>query len=126
MDLRKIGCIWLRIGSSDRLLWIWCWTKHHTMKTYWGSGGIAPCILDLDTRWRWVVSFTPRPLYPQGKMVKRKIPSPHWESNPKVVNMAMKLWVSLVTIIYPKRTLLLGVGQLVGRSVGQSVSWLII
>jgi hypothetical protein len=22
---------------------------------------------DLGTRWRWVVSFTPRPLYPQGK-----------------------------------------------------------
>jgi hypothetical protein len=32
-----------------------------------GSGGIAQCILDLGTRWRWVVSFTPRPLYPQGK-----------------------------------------------------------
>jgi hypothetical protein len=29
------------------------------MKTYWGNGGIAPRILDLD--------FTPRPLYPQGK-----------------------------------------------------------
>jgi hypothetical protein len=24
-------------------------------------------ILDLGTRWRWVVSFTPRPLYPPGK-----------------------------------------------------------
>jgi hypothetical protein len=22
-----------------------CLTKHHAMKTYWGSGGIAPCIL---------------------------------------------------------------------------------
>jgi hypothetical protein len=32
-----------------------------------GSRGIAPRILDLCTRWRWVVSFTPRPLYPQGK-----------------------------------------------------------
>jgi hypothetical protein len=37
------------------------------MKTYWGIGGIVPRILDLGTRWRWVVSFTPRPLYPQGK-----------------------------------------------------------
>jgi hypothetical protein len=27
-------------------------------------------ILDLDTRWRWVVSFTPRPLYPQGISVR--------------------------------------------------------
>jgi hypothetical protein len=37
------------------------------MKTYWGSGSIAPCILDLSTRWRWVVSFMPQMLYCQGK-----------------------------------------------------------
>jgi hypothetical protein len=37
------------------------------MKAYWGSGGIAPRTLDLGTRLRWVVSFMPRPLYPQGK-----------------------------------------------------------
>jgi len=29
-----------------------CLTKHHIMKAYWGSGGIAPHILDLSTRWR--------------------------------------------------------------------------
>jgi hypothetical protein len=44
-----------------------CFTKHHSMKTCWGSGGIAPRILDLGTRWRCVVSFTLRPLFPQGK-----------------------------------------------------------
>jgi hypothetical protein len=57
---------------------------------------------DLGTRWRWVVIFTPRPLYPQGRapgthwiggwvspravldaVVKRKIPSPRRESNPR-------------------------------------------
>jgi hypothetical protein len=27
-------------------------TEHHAMKVYWGSGGIAPRILDLGTRWR--------------------------------------------------------------------------
>jgi hypothetical protein len=37
------------------------------MKAYWGSGDIAARIFDLGTRWRWVVSFTPRPLYLQGK-----------------------------------------------------------
>jgi hypothetical protein len=42
-------------------------TEHHAMKTYWGSRGIAPHILDLGTKWRSVVSFTPRPLYPQRK-----------------------------------------------------------
>jgi hypothetical protein len=29
-----------------------CLTKHHAMKAYWGSGGIAPRFLDLGTRWR--------------------------------------------------------------------------
>jgi hypothetical protein len=28
------------------------------MKAYWGSGGIAPRILNLGARWRWVASFT--------------------------------------------------------------------
>jgi hypothetical protein len=37
------------------------------MKVYLECGGIAPRILDLGTRWRWVVSFTPRPLCPQKK-----------------------------------------------------------
>jgi hypothetical protein len=37
------------------------------MKVYCGSGGLAPPILDLDTRWRLVVSFTPLPLYSEGK-----------------------------------------------------------
>jgi hypothetical protein len=32
-----------------------------------GSGGIAPHIPDLGTRWRWVVSITRRPLYFHGK-----------------------------------------------------------
>jgi hypothetical protein len=44
-----------------------CLTKHHAMNAYWGSGVIAPRILDPGTRWRWVVSFTHRPLYPPGK-----------------------------------------------------------
>jgi len=37
------------------------------MKTYWGSGYIAPSILNLGTRRRWVVSLTRRLLYPWGK-----------------------------------------------------------
>jgi hypothetical protein len=36
------------------------------MKTYRGIGNIAPDII-LGTRWRIVVSFTPRPLYIRGK-----------------------------------------------------------
>jgi len=36
------------------------------MKT-WRSDGIAPSILNLGTRWGWMVSFMPLPLYPWGK-----------------------------------------------------------
>jgi hypothetical protein len=44
-----------------------CLMKHNAMETYWGSGGIAPRISNFGTRWRSVVTFTLRPLYPQGK-----------------------------------------------------------
>jgi len=47
------------------------------MKTYplqvqsyedvWWSGCISPRICNLTTRWRWVVKFTTRPLYPWVK-----------------------------------------------------------
>jgi hypothetical protein len=43
-------------------------TEHHAMNAYWRSAGIASLILDRDTRWRRVVSFTPRSLYPHGKI----------------------------------------------------------
>jgi hypothetical protein len=76
------------------------WAQRH--EGILGGGGIALHILDLVTRWRWVVSFTPGPLYPQVKrpwyplvrrgwvgtragldaVVKRNIPSPCRESNP--------------------------------------------
>jgi hypothetical protein len=32
-----------------------------------GSGCADPRFLDLGTRWRWVISFTPLPRYPRGK-----------------------------------------------------------
>jgi len=40
-----------------------CLTKHHSTKMYWGWRYSS------THSWlrRWVVSFTPRPLYPQGK-----------------------------------------------------------
>jgi hypothetical protein len=37
------------------------------MKVYWGSGSIAPRILDLGIRWRWVVSLTLWSPYSQQK-----------------------------------------------------------
>jgi hypothetical protein len=71
------------------------------MKAYWGNAGIAPLILDLGTRWgEWSNSragrFTPRERAPSthwmgglgpravlDAVVRRKIPSPSQESNPR-------------------------------------------
>jgi hypothetical protein len=46
--------------------------KHYT-ECVWGSGRIDPHFLDLGTCWRWVVSFTPVPLYPG-----ESAPGTHW------------------------------------------------
>lgn len=35
----------------------------HAMKSYRSNRGIAPLILNLSIRWRWVFSTTPQPLY---------------------------------------------------------------
>jgi len=37
------------------------------MKAYRGSGGTDPRILNVGTRWRWVVSFTLPSSLPSGK-----------------------------------------------------------
>jgi hypothetical protein len=57
----------------------------------WGSGCIDPRFLDPGTNCRWVVSFTPRPLYLRGKSpqypLDRRLGRPqnqfgkHWEEN---------------------------------------------
>jgi hypothetical protein len=54
--------ITLVFGSSQTIL-----TEHHAVKGYWRSEGITPCILNLGARWRWLISFTTRPFYPQRK-----------------------------------------------------------
>jgi len=43
------------------------------MKTYRGSEDMVQRILNLGTRWRWVVSFTL-----QSALPPEKIPSIHW------------------------------------------------
>jgi hypothetical protein len=64
---RWIGGSYVECIIKVKVKFSLCLTKHHAMKTYWGSGGIAPLILDLGTRWRWEVNCMPRPLHPQGK-----------------------------------------------------------
>jgi hypothetical protein len=57
-------------------LWL---TKHHAMKTYWGSGGVALRIINIGTRWRRVASFTLRSLY-LGYPLDRKLGGPQSRS----------------------------------------------
>jgi hypothetical protein len=59
----------------------------------WGSGGIDPRFLDLGTSWRWVVSFTPRPLYPG-----QSAPGTNWIGgweNPRTGLDIMEKWTFL-------------------------------
>jgi hypothetical protein len=41
-------------------------TKHYAMKMY-GEWLVGPCFPDLNSNWKCVVSFTPRPFYPLEK-----------------------------------------------------------
>jgi len=63
----------------------------NAMKVHGGSRGIAPLILNLGTRWRQVVNFAPRHLYPLGNnpryALNRRLggsqgqSQPCWDSN---------------------------------------------
>jgi hypothetical protein len=54
------------------------------MKEYWEVEVQIHSFLDFGTRWRRVVSFTHRPLYPQGKRpcypLDRRLGGPHGRS----------------------------------------------
>jgi hypothetical protein len=50
---------------------IHCLVKHNVMNTNWGNDSTAPQILNLNTSWRWVVSFTPQLLYPRYPLNRR-------------------------------------------------------
>jgi hypothetical protein len=54
---------WLPVLLVKVKVKIWRWTlcliKHHAMRTYLGSGSVDGQILNLSTRWRWVVSLWP-------------------------------------------------------------------
>jgi hypothetical protein len=66
-NLRATRCC-IKSTGKGKFVPVLFLTEHYTMKAHCGSGGIAPRIPDLGTRWRRAVTFTPRPLYPQGKI----------------------------------------------------------
>jgi hypothetical protein len=49
--LTRVGLILCGKGKKKVKLSL-CLTKHHAIKAYWGTGVIAPRILNLGTRWR--------------------------------------------------------------------------
>jgi hypothetical protein len=56
------------------------YTQQH--EDVWGNGSVAPRILNLGARWKRVVSFTPRPLYPQGEFPVSIGQEAGWASEP--------------------------------------------
>jgi hypothetical protein len=72
--MRPLSHVWPRKRCS-------CPCSRH--EYVWGSRGITPLILSLCNRWRWVVGFTPRPLYPEKEpqcFLKRRLGGPHSRS----------------------------------------------
>jgi hypothetical protein len=62
----------LMSSSKDKVNLTLCLAKyeiHH--EGVWGSGRIDPYFLDISISWRWVVSFMPRPRYPQYPLDRR-------------------------------------------------------
>jgi hypothetical protein len=74
-----------------------CLPKFHSMKTYWGSGSIAAGILDFETRWKWVVSFTPGrftpppPSYSLRYLWDRRLGGSHSQAAP-ILDFIAKDW----------------------------------
>jgi len=67
---------------------------HHAMKT-WGSEDKAPCILNLGTRWRWVVNSTSSENNPQYPLVRRLGGPQGWSRHGKEKK------VTLSTVVQP-------------------------
>jgi hypothetical protein len=75
--MRQLLCVWsipqitITFGKSVRKkvkVKSLCLTNEALRhKCVWRSGCIDPRCLDIGTSWRWVVSFTARPLCPRGK-----------------------------------------------------------
>jgi hypothetical protein len=63
----------VRSTHEDRCMYKRKVVPVYAVKAYRGSGGVAPPILNLGTRWRWVVNSTPRPL-----CLRERTPGTHW------------------------------------------------
>lgn len=59
--------------NQDKCMLMLCKAPHY--EGVWGTGGISPCIVNICTGWRRMVSSTPRPLY-----LRKTGPHLHWVS----------------------------------------------
>jgi hypothetical protein len=88
----------LKVKVKIQLSLCFKWAPRH--KDVLGSGGIVPRILDFGTRWRWVVSFTTRPIYLQGKSPRypldRRLGGPQNQS---------RRGISITAFLFPVRYL---------------------
>jgi hypothetical protein len=73
MPIRGIGLLkYAVISVKIKLsLYLTNWALRH--EGVCRSGYIDPRFLDLDTSWRWVVSFMPRPLYPRTNILRYRL-----------------------------------------------------
>jgi hypothetical protein len=63
----------------------------HDTQALGGSGGVPPLILNLGTKWGWVVDLTPRPLYQRGKS-SRSLPDRSWVGPKAGLDVLEKWW----------------------------------
>lgn len=63
----QVTCLVLRYGLCVKVKLHGDVTGHHILKECGGSGDISPHFFNFNTRWKWVVSFEPRPLCPAAK-----------------------------------------------------------
>jgi hypothetical protein len=71
-DLKSLRFNWER-NYGEKLKLCLLWIKHHTIKTYAGSRGKTPCILNFSNPWTWVAGCAPWSLYPQGQKPHYKL-----------------------------------------------------
>jgi hypothetical protein len=98
VELHLLSTLRLHFVINVKVKLSLCLTKHHTMKMYWVSGGIAARILVLCTRWSWVVRFKRRPLY-----LQERARSTHWIGgwvSPRAVLVAVVIGNETLEILY--------------------------
>lgn len=87
---KKSTVLWKINAHSD------CHNSVHAIKAYRGRKSVAPFILNLNIKWRWVVSFTHRPHYSWRKKYLLTYRVGEWVDFKVVLHAAGRRDISLV------------------------------